>query len=449
MTIKTMGQGAAQTKEHLPIKVSYCIYARKSTESEEQQVLSIDSQIKEMIQIAERENLYIAEIRKESHSAKAVGQRPVFNELVNDIRSGKFTGILTWAPDRLSRNAGDLGALVDLMDQKLLVEIRTYSQKFTNSPSEKFMLMILCSQAKLENDNKSENVKRGLRTRVEQGLWPSIAPTGYLNEKRTDKPCSVILDPDRASMIKTMFEKVGNDGWSGRKLYNWLKFDANFTTRTGKHLSLSNLYIILQSTFYYGIFEYPKNGGKWYTGKHASIVTKDLYEKVQQQLTRSAIRITNKEFAFTKLMTCGLCGSSITADEKFKKQKNGNIHRYVYYGCCRSRDRSCKSGYMREENIIAQLANLIDEMDLNELGVQVKFEDELARYNKFRKMLGADKKEKAEAEIDIQAYAKYLLKAGTIAEKRELLGCMRSKIVVKNKNIFLESPGIAIMGKTL
>ena len=120
-------------------KTRYCLYARKSTESEEMQVLSIDSQIKEMLAIAEREGLLVTEVRKESHSAKAVGQRPVFNELIKDIKVEKFGGILTWAPDRLSRNAGDLGALVDLMDQKLLIEIRTFNQKFSNSPSEKFM----------------------------------------------------------------------------------------------------------------------------------------------------------------------------------------------------------------------------------------------------------------------------------------------------------------------
>ena len=73
------------------------------------------------------------------------------------MRRGRYTGILTWAPDRLSRNAGDLGSLVDLMDQKLLHEIRTYGQHFSNNPNEKFLLMILCSQAKLENDNKSIN----------------------------------------------------------------------------------------------------------------------------------------------------------------------------------------------------------------------------------------------------------------------------------------------------
>src|SRR3990167_971377 len=157
-------------------KVKYLLYARKSTESEERQILSIDSQVKEMLQIAEREGLEIAEIRRESHSAKATGQRPVFNEIINDIRIGKFNGIMTWAPDRLARNAGDLGALVDLMDQKILIEIRTYGQRFTNNPNEKFMLMILGSQAKLENDNRVVNVKRGLRARCEMGLWPCTAP---------------------------------------------------------------------------------------------------------------------------------------------------------------------------------------------------------------------------------------------------------------------------------
>ena len=187
----TLGQnqGAQEVDEAIPIK--YVLYARKSTESEERQVLSIDSQVKEMLQLAERENLNIVEIRRESHSAKDTGQRKVFNEIVNDIRKELFNGILTWAPDRIARNAGDLGAIVDLMDQKLLLEIRTYGQKFSNNPNEKFLLMILGSQAKLENDNRGVNVKRGLRTRVEMGLWPTIAPLGYLNQYRMDKKCQI------------------------------------------------------------------------------------------------------------------------------------------------------------------------------------------------------------------------------------------------------------------
>ncbi len=72
------------------------------------------------------------------------------------------------------------------MDAGQLHEIRTYGQKFSNNPNEKFLLMILESQAKLENDNRGVNVKRGLRTRVEMGLWPGVAPLGYLNQKHMD-----------------------------------------------------------------------------------------------------------------------------------------------------------------------------------------------------------------------------------------------------------------------
>src|SRR3989344_2794424 len=129
------------------IVIRYCLYARKSSEAEEKQALSVDSQVKEMLSVAQRDNLEIVDIYRESHSAKACGARPVFNKLLSDIRTGKFNGILVWHPDRLSRNAGDLGAIVDLFDQKKLIEIKTHSQRFTNNPNEKFLLMILGSQA--------------------------------------------------------------------------------------------------------------------------------------------------------------------------------------------------------------------------------------------------------------------------------------------------------------
>lgn len=392
-----------------------------------------------MLKIAERDGLEITETRTESHSAKAVGQREVFNELLKDIKSGKFNGVLTWAPDRLSRNAGDLGALVDLMDQKCLIEIRTYSQKFTNSPNEKFMLMILCSHAKLENDNKSINVKRGLRTRCEMGLRPTVAPTGYLNEKRTDRPCQVIVDPVRAPIIKKVFEKVANEQWSGRRIYHWLKDEMKFTATSGKPLALSNIYLVLKNTFYYGTFEYPRGSGNWYTGQHTPIITKDLFDAAQEQIVRSEIHRNNKEFAFTKLITCGLCGSGVTAQEKWKHFKNGGTARYVYYGCTRSRDKECPCGYISEDEIVNQIIKIIDTLDISELGMKHKFKDEIARYNKFRKIALKNKTKEAEPDdFDLKSYAIYLLTEGSVTEKRELLGNLRSRLILKNKVLILQ-----------
>lgn len=419
--------------------VKYCLYARKSTEQEDKQALSIDSQVNEMLALASREKLDVVEIKRESHSSKEVGQRPIYNELLREIREGKFNGILTWAPDRLSRNAGDLGAVVDMMDQKLLIEIRTFSQTFTNNPNEKFLLMILGSQAKLENDNRMINIKRGMRARCEMGLWPTVAPTGYLNSKRTDQKCQVFVDPQRAPIIKKVFEKVAYEKYTGRRLYSWLKDEIKFKTKNGKFLSLGNLYLILRTPFYYGSFEYPKGSGNWYQGKHTPIITKELFDLVQESISIHIITKQNKEFAFTKIMLCGLCGSGITADEKFKKQKNGKIHKYVYYGCCRNNDKNCKSGYIREEGLIEQLEKLIDKIHLDEIGMKEKIKAEIERNRRFSiGILGRKDVAIKVADVDIRNYAKYVLRDGTVIEKREMLECLRSKILLSNKEVKID-----------
>ena len=422
-------------EEVTPIK--YCLYARKSTEQEDKQALSIESQVKEMISLAEREGLKIVEIKRESHSSKEVGQRPVYNELINEIRQGKFNGILTWAPDRLSRNAGDLGSVVDLMDQKLLHEIRTYGQKFTNNPNEKFLLMILGSQAKLENDNKMVNVKRGLRARCEMGLWPGPAVVGYLNEKRMDKKCEVVIDPERAPIVKQIFEKVVYEKWSGRKIFHWLKFDLNFKTRSGnKGLTLSNIYLILQNPIYYGVFEYPRKSGNFYTGKHEPIISKELFDQAQGQVKSQVLRVEEpKEFAFTKMMNCGLCGSGICADEKFKKLKDGSVNRHVYYTCTKSKDKYCKCGYINEVELIDQFEKLLDRISISEIGMKEKIKYEVERIKKFQQSILNIKQQIQIKDVDIRDYAKFILKDGSIEEKRELITCFKSKILLKDKVI--------------
>jgi site-specific DNA recombinase len=421
-------------------KIKYCLYARKSTESEERQVLSIDSQIKEMLQLAERDNLDVVTLKRESHSAKETGCRPIFNEIVEELVDGKFDGILTWAPDRISRNAGDLGKIVDLMDQGKLKEIRTFGQTFSNNPNEKFLLMILGSQAKLENDNRGINVKRGLRSRVESGYWPNMAPLGYLNQNRMDQKGKLLMDPQRAPVIKKIFEKVAYEHYSGRKLYNWLRHELNFYTRGNKPITLSGIYRILDNTFYYGEFEYPKSSGNIYKGIHEPIIDKELFDKAQSQLKRDQIVRESKEFAFTKLFVCGKCGSGISAEEKWKQLKSGGSNRYIYYSCSRARDRNCKNKYIREEELITELLKIIDNVSINELGMHKTMQDEVDRFNKFQKaVFGIKDKIEPTEETNIKKYAKYVLKEGSTSEKRLLLANLRSRIRYEDKKLSLIS----------
>jgi DNA invertase Pin-like site-specific DNA recombinase len=416
-------------------QMKYCLYARKSTEAEEKQALSIDSQIKEMKQVAERENLTIVEVRKESHSAKESGQRPVFEEIVKDIDTGIFNGIITWAPDRLSRNAGDLGKLVDRMDQKKLIQIKTFGQTFSNSPSDKFLLMILCSQAKLENDNKSINVKRGMRARCEMGLWPVQPPTGYRKPNHRLAKCEVEIDPERADTIRQIFEKISYEKWSVSKVHAWLRYDLNFKTHRGFHLSLGNVFKIINNTFYYGRFEFPQGGGIWYEGKHKPIITKELFDETRNSIKSQTIKSQGKEFAFTRIMKCGVCGSGITADEKFKKLLNGGVNRHVYYRCTKAKDRNCKNPALNETELIESLLDMVDTLNINKVKLTAKLDVEIQKFKKLQAMfLGKKKTEKIEP-IDLRNYTKFVLKEGSPLEQRSILECISSELVLKNKII--------------
>lgn len=420
----------------VPPPLRYCLYARKSSEDDERQALSIDSQIKEMLEQSSRDGLNIAEVRKESHSAKSSGSRPEFNRLMADIRSGKFDAILTWAADRLSRNAGDLGTIVDLMDQGHIKDIRTNGPRFTNSPSDKFMLMMLCSQAKLENDNKGVNVKRGLRTKVEMGYRPNMSPLGYLHDKYAEKGARrIFIDPKRGPVIKEAFQKVAQEGWTGRDLKRWFDGEKQFTTRKGKKISLSMIYRMMENSFYTGRYEFPKGSGKWFDGKHEQMITKVVFDRVQEVMKGNPKGPSGiKEFGFTKMFKCGACGSGITADEKIKRLKDGTIKRYVYYGCNKKWLTGCKEPYLREEDLLAQLCKIIDKVDIDELAAVDRIKQEIERLKKMISSLGGHAATAKIAEImpdiDVYACAKYILKEGTREEKRDLLTHLRSELTI-------------------
>jgi site-specific DNA recombinase len=418
-------------------KINFCLYARKSTESDELQALSIGSQTKEMLAVAERDNLKVIDIREESHSAKNSGERPIFWQMIEDIKHDKIQGILTWAPDRLSRNAGDLGIMVDLMDQHYLLEIRTFNQIFTNSPNDKFLLMILGSQAKLENDNKAINVVRGLKAKCEMGFRPGMTPLGYLNDKYGNKgQKEIVLDPVRAPLIKEMFIRSAN-GQSGRKILNWLNSE-NFTTRSGKRIALCMIYRMLANTYYYGKFEFPAGGGNWYNANHESIISQELFEEVKQRLADTPKRNHGtKEFDFTKVLKCGACGSGICAEEKFKSLKNGSKRRYVYYHCTGGKDRNCKQSYVREETLIDQLTKLIDKISISQLGARDQLRAEIDRYERFTQgVLKQNVDNKQRPKVSIKEYAKYVLQNGTREEKRELLSHLQTKIYLKDRVVY-------------
>ena len=357
-------------------QIKYIIYCRKSSEQEDRQVLSIESQRNELLAVAQKENLKVVEIIEESHSAKKLG-RPKFSELTNKIESKFANGLLVWNASRISRNSIDTGKVVYLMDEKKLFEVRTPSQTFRDTPNDKFLLNLFCSQAKLENDNKGEDVKRGLRTKCEKGLYPAQAPTGYQNNKYEERGNKQIYpDPERFDMVRRMIDTMLTGIYSAPAVRRMATEEWGFRMPKGRKMGNNTIYYIFTNPVYYGMFEYPKKSGLWYKGTYKPLMTPEEYDRIQIILGRKGKpRPKTHIFAFTGLMRCGECGAMITAEEKDKKQQNGNIHHYIYYHCTKRKDKNCTQKCIEQKELERQIKLAVDDLtipaDLHEYGLKV------------------------------------------------------------------------------
>ncbi len=167
--------------------MKYFIYARKSTDDEERQILSIQAQLDELRMLAAREKLEVVREYIESQTAKKPG-RPIFNEMLKAIKKGEAQAILAWHPDRLARNSVDGGRIIYDLDTGNVTTLKFPTFWFENTPQGKFMLNIAFGQSKYYVDNLSENIKRGLRKKLREGIYPNMPPPGYLQRQARRGP---------------------------------------------------------------------------------------------------------------------------------------------------------------------------------------------------------------------------------------------------------------------
>ncbi len=339
--------------------IRYILYARKSTEEEERQILSIVAQVRESHEFAEKENLNVIENLTESKTAKIPG-RKIFDQMISQIEKGDAQGIISWHPDRLARNAVDAGKIIHLLDTGKLLDLKFPSFWFQNSPQGIFMLQMAFGQSKYYIDSLSENTKRGLREKVRNGIFPSHAPIGYLNDKINK---TIIIDPEKGKIIEQLFLLYSKGIYTFDSMSRFL-FQNNIRSLYGNPIHKNCIKAILSNPFYYGHFKYA---GEVHEGKHPPLISKKLWDKVQDVMKEKCWkRKENHNYPFTGLMKCGECGYSITAEQKVKHYKKRNRTQvFKYYRCSKkSKTQKCYQPFIRESLVVDKMRYFINRFSL-------------------------------------------------------------------------------------
>ena len=332
--------------------MKYIVYSRRSRDEVDKQVLSIEAQIAELKEFAKRENLEISDFIEESKTAKVPG-REKFAEVIKKLEKGEAQGIIAWHPDRLARNSVDGGRIVYMLDTGKLLDLKFPTFWFDNTPQGKFMLSIAFGQSKYYIDNLSENVRRGQRQKLRNGVWPGKATYGYVNNPKTR---GIDVDPIASEGIKKVYEMFSEGTMSFTSVASYL-FKFGLMRKNGKPLHHSEIHKILSDKFYLGIMYY---NGECYEGTHEKIISKELFDKVQEQVKRlSRSRKKTHEFPFIGLAKCGECGASITAETHTKYYKTINRYAtYNYYRCTR-KIKPCKQAPINESSFETQLREIV------------------------------------------------------------------------------------------
>jgi site-specific DNA recombinase len=332
--------------------MNYFLYVRKSTDIEDKQVRSIEDQLSVLRALVKEQNLTIAHEFIEKQSAKKPG-RLVFNEMLFKINKGEAQGIICWKLDRLARNPVDAAQISWMLQEGIVIHIQTHDKSYYSADNVLMMQMEFGIANQYIRD-LSTNTKRGMHQKAKRGEYPGLAPIGYINDLRTK---TITIDKVKAPIVKAAFELYAKDQCRLEDISEFFK-NNGLLSRAGKPFKLDKISYLLSNPIYCGLFRFA---GELYQGKHQPIITKRLFDQAQEVLAyrgRPHKETKNNPQILCGLFKCGECGRSVTAEQRTKKQKNGNIHNYVYYHCTK-RNTDCSQEFVRDEVLIPQLTNIL------------------------------------------------------------------------------------------
>ena len=351
-----------------PARHQAVIYARVSSKEQEKEGFSIPAQLKLLKEYAAANGFAVAQEYIDVETAKQTG-RVAFGEMVVYLKAHPSVRVmLVEKTDRLYRNLKDW-VTVDELDVEMHFPKEGVVLSRESRSSEKFMHGIKVLMAKNYIDNLSEEARKGMQEKAEQGIWPTKTPLGYRNITGPDGKKIIRPDPALSPIVARLFECYARGDISLKEAARKAHAAGLTYPKSGAKVPVSTVHTILRNRLYTGWFEW---NGKVIQGKHEALVPVELWERVQDVLDGRFAKNAKRgrhDFAFSGLIACHACGCAVVGE--IKKE------RYVYYHCtgyadkCRSNPASCRRKYVREEALEAQFTELLG---------RLRFDDEVLEW---------------------------------------------------------------------
>ena len=197
---------------------------------------------------------------------------------------------------------------------------------------------------------------------------------------------------------------------------------------------------MLKNPFYYGEFEYPIKSGQWYKGCHKPLVSREIFDRVQERLVVPVkSKWGGKQFDFKGVFKCACCGASVIGEEKYRKRKWDKPRHHIYYHCIKKIDYNCPEPYLTQEDLIKAILRYINFIEMahpQTLKISEKLKRSMQEYRNVRDeillQLDVDPDDK---KLTFTEYAKYIMINGKEFEKQEAIAALNRELYIHERAI--------------
>ena len=418
------------------------IYARVSTEEQVKEGFSIRGQIEKLSDYAKIRDWEIYNIYSDDGiSGKNITERPAINNMIKDIISGKVDTVLVFKVDRLTRNTRDLIELVDIFNKNNCDFISLMESIDTKTASGRMFLKIIGIFAEFERENIIERVKFGINRKVSEGYSLCSAHPSYGYDRPNGEKI-LQINEEETKIVQWIFDKYLNENASFTKIAKELNLQGLKTQRGAFWGSKTIQHILTNCNYIGNVRHHTKDKEQYYEvkGKHEPIISKEIYEKVQNKISKikkkNFTKIPKEENYFCGVLICSICGKKMATQGRKETTKDGTIKYFGNYRCSGKKIRECiaKDVSLNKLDIaFVEYIENIPHMEISNKDLQLetpkKNDNLMELYENYKiKLDGLERKEKSimrlyvSDSIDFDEYTKMskLIKLDSNSIKQEL-----------------------------